>query len=67
MSKVTKFDNIFKYANPLMDIIDPNKCCTFRLYREHCINTNGVFIKDLTRIGRNMKDIIIVDVREFFN
>ena len=28
--------SLSKYANPLMDILDPNKYCTSRLFREHC-------------------------------
>lgn len=32
-----------------------------RLYREHCFNYMGSYIKDLSLIGRPMKDVIIVD------
>jgi RNA polymerase II subunit A small phosphatase-like protein len=31
------------------------------LYREDCTFWNGIFVKDLTRLGRRMEDIIIVD------
>ena len=32
-----------------------------RLYREHCIVRNNEFIKDISRIGRNIEKMIIVD------
>ncbi len=53
--------SISKYANPLLNIIDNKKYCLFRLFREHCTLINSTFIKDLSLLGRDMKDIIIVD------
>ena len=32
-----------------------------RLYREHCFSFQGSYIKDLSLLGRDMKDVIIVD------
>ena len=32
-----------------------------RLFREHCTYINGVFTKDMSKIGRDMKDAIILD------
>ena len=49
------------YASPLLDILDKGKNIQHRLYREHCTFINGVFIKDLKRLNRNLKDVIIVD------
>ena len=49
------------YSDPLMDILDPNKLCSYRLSREHCTFLNGIFVKDLTRLGRPIQDVIIVD------
>ena len=49
------------YASPLLDILDKEKNIQYRLYREHCTFVNGMFIKDLKRLNRNLKDIIIVD------
>ena len=28
--------SLSKYADPLMNILDPEKLCTDRLFREHC-------------------------------
>jgi RNA polymerase II subunit A small phosphatase-like protein len=53
--------SLSKYADPLMDQMDTNRFCTMRLYREHCTYINGVFTKDMSKIGRSMKDAIILD------
>mmetsp|Transcript_44799 Transcript_44799/g.59495 ORF Transcript_44799/g.59495 Transcript_44799/m.59495 type:complete len:178 (+) Transcript_44799:869-1402(+) len=53
--------SLSKYADPLMDKMDPQRYCTARLFREHCTFVNGVFVKDMAQIGRNMKDAVIID------
>lgn len=53
--------SLSKYANPLMDILDQNQVAPQRLFREHCTFHNGLFVKDMARLGRPMKDIIIID------
>jgi RNA polymerase II subunit A small phosphatase-like protein len=35
--------------------------CAYKLFREHCTFYNNAFVKDLTRLGRQMHDVIIVD------
>jgi len=49
------------YANPLVDTLDQDRLIPMRLYREHCFNYMGSYIKDLSLLGRPMKDVIIVD------
>ncbi|KAJ3309566.1 hypothetical protein HDV04_005949 [Boothiomyces sp. JEL0838] len=49
------------YANPVIDFIDTNKVITHRLFREHCIHHKGNYVKDLSLLGRELKDVIIVD------
>ena len=53
--------SISKYASPLLDIIDKDKNIKYRLFRDHCTYINGIFIKDLKRLNRNLEDVIIVD------
>jgi len=53
--------SISSYASPLLDILDKGKNIQHRLYREHCNFVNGMFIKDLKRLNRNMKDVIMID------
>jgi TFIIF-interacting CTD phosphatase-like protein len=45
-----------------MDKLDPLRLIPYRLFRQHCTMVNGGFVKDLTKLDRNMKDIIILDV-----
>lgn len=53
--------SLSKYADPLMDMMDPQNFCTARLFREHCTYMNNVFVKDLSLLGRPLKDSIIID------
>ena len=57
--------SLSQYANPLLDFLDKNKKCNFRLYREHCCSYNNgftnCFTKDLKKLDRDMKNLIIVD------
>ena len=49
------------YALPIINFIDKNKKCDFKLFREHCSSFNNGFIKDLKRLSRDLKNLIIVD------
>lgn len=53
--------SLSKYANPLLDIIDPERYISDRLFRQHCTFFNGSYVKDLSLLGRDLNDIIIVD------
>ena len=50
------------YADVLIDAIEEDKIYfDHRLYREHAVIIDNDFVKDLTRIGRPLDKIIIVD------
>ena len=51
-----------QYANPLLDRIDPHVHISGRLYRDSCALINGSYVKDLSRLGRDLSKVIIVDV-----
>lgn len=53
--------SLSKYAEPLVAQLDPEGYCAYKLFREHCTFYNNAFVKDLTRLGRSMTDVIIVD------
>jgi Dullard-like phosphatase family protein len=50
-----------KYANPVLDLLDIHRVVHFRLFREACVNYDGNFVKDLSRLGRELKNVIIID------
>ena len=52
---------IIQYADWAIDLIDPLKLIKFRLYRQHTLQVGPVYIKDLSKLGRDLKKIIIVD------
>ena len=49
------------YANWVLNSIDPNGLIKYRLFRNHAIHQKNIFIKDLSRLGRNLNKCIIVD------
>jgi len=53
--------SLSKYADPVTDLLDPNRVCRFRLFREHCVFHRGSYVKDLSRLGRPLHQTIIVD------
>jgi len=50
-----------EYAQTLVDKIDPDNCISASLYRESCTIYNRKYVKDLARLGRQMKDVILID------
>lgn len=49
------------YASPILDFLDENGVISHRLYRDSCRIVNGKLVKDLSRLGRDMKKVVIVD------
>lgn len=49
------------YANPVMDLLDPKRLVHGRLYREHCVLTSGCYVKDISKLGRDLKKTLIID------
>lgn len=49
------------YANPVMDLLDPHKLVQLRLYREHCVLVGGCYVKDIAKLGRDLRRTVIVD------
>jgi len=51
-----------EYANPVIDTLDKNGLIKHRLFRGNCVFYEEQFyVKDLSKLGRNMKDCIIID------
>jgi carboxy-terminal domain RNA polymerase II polypeptide A small phosphatase len=53
--------SLSKYAEPLYAKLDHNQVTSTLLYREHCTYHNGLFVKDMARLGRSLSDVIIID------
>ena len=50
------------YADGILDKIDPNKLyIKYRLYRQHTSISGISFVKDLTKLGRDLSKVIIID------
>jgi len=62
------------YADWILDVIDTKKCISHRLYRDHALTKGSHFLKvmsffififtfkkDLSKLGRDLKKIIIID------
>ena len=49
------------YADIVLNELDKNKVINYKLYRKHTEQINGIFIKDLSKIGRDLTKILIVD------
>ena len=49
------------YADLVIDGIDPDGVISDRLYRQHTVSVGNANIKDLDKIGRDLKHVIIVD------
>ena len=49
------------YADLVIEGIDPDGVVSYRLYRQHTINVGNVNIKDLDKLGRDIKRVIIID------
>ena len=51
-----------EYADAILNYLDPYRCYfDHRLYRGDCTVVNNYFIKDLRILGRNLRDVGIVD------
>lgn len=61
--EITIFTAAMKdYADGILNIIDKNKkWIKYRLYRSHTSISGLYFVKDLSKLGRDLKKVIIID------
>ncbi|XP_077071199.1 uncharacterized protein ctdsp1 isoform X1 [Siphateles boraxobius] len=53
--------SLAKYADPVSDLLDKWGAFRSRLFRESCVFHRGNYVKDLSRLGRDLNKVIIVD------
>ena len=55
-----------KYADPIINAIEKgNNYFACRLYREHCVLYKGLYVKDISLLGRDLDKIIIIDDKPY--
>ncbi|XP_016380540.1 CTD small phosphatase-like protein isoform X2 [Sinocyclocheilus rhinocerous] len=52
---------VHQYADPVADLLDQWGVFRVRLFRESCVFHRGNYVKDLSRLGRELRNVIIVD------
>uniref|UniRef100_A0A8C6PJ02 Mitochondrial import inner membrane translocase subunit TIM50 n=1 Tax=Nothobranchius furzeri TaxID=105023 RepID=A0A8C6PJ02_NOTFU len=50
-----------QYADPVADLLDQWGVFRARLFRESCVFHRGNYVKDLSRLGRELRKVIIID------
>lgn len=50
-----------QYADPVADLLDQWGVFRTRLFRESCVFHRGNYVKDLSRLGRELSKVIIID------
>lgn len=49
------------YADWILNDFDRQGYITHRLYRDNTKQKNGIYVKDLSKLGRDMAKILIID------
>ncbi|KAK3109987.1 hypothetical protein LTR53_016194 [Teratosphaeriaceae sp. CCFEE 6253] len=53
--------SVSKYGDPLLDQLDIHHVVHHRLFRESCYNHQGNYVKDLSMMGRDLRETLIID------
>lgn len=53
--------NLYSYADPILDRLDPNGYVSYRLYRAETKYEKGVHVKDLSSLNRDLSRIVVID------
>ncbi|KAM9230390.1 carboxy-terminal domain RNA polymerase II polypeptide A small phosphatase 2 isoform 1-T1 [Dugong dugon] len=53
--------SLAKYADPVTDLLDRRGVFRARLFRESCVFHQGCYVKDLSRLGRDLRKTLILD------
>jgi len=53
--------SLASYADPVIDFLDTTKTIRHRLYRDSCVFAEGLYLKDLSRLGRPLDQMVLID------
>lgn len=53
--------SLSKYADPVTDLLDKHNAFSARLFRESCVFHKGNYVKDLSKLGRDLSKVCIID------
>lgn len=53
--------NLISYADPILDRLDPTGSVSYRLYRAETHYKNGVHIKDISHLNRDLRNVVVID------
>lgn len=53
--------SLSKYADPVADLLDKHGAFHARLFREACVFHKGNYVKDLSKLGRDLNRVVIID------
>ncbi|EDV27007.1 uncharacterized protein TRIADDRAFT_15923, partial [Trichoplax adhaerens] len=53
--------SVSKYAEPVSKLLDKWNVFDNKLYRESCVYNRGFYVKDLSKLGRDLKSTVILD------
>ncbi|XP_028409041.1 carboxy-terminal domain RNA polymerase II polypeptide A small phosphatase 1-like [Dendronephthya gigantea] len=53
--------SLAKYADPVADLLDKHGTFVCRLFRDSCVFHRGNYVKDLSKLGRDLNNVVIID------
>ncbi|CRH02296.1 NLI interacting factor-like phosphatase, putative [Plasmodium relictum] len=53
--------SLSKYANAVIDKLDVDNVCAYRLFRESCSCWKNNYVKDIKKLGRDLNNVIVID------
>ena len=59
--------SLSKYADPVLDLLDKYDSVHYRLFREACTMHKGSYVKDLSRLGRELNTALIIDNSPYYS
>ena len=52
------------YADPILDRLDPHRMIQYRLYRDSTNYVNGKHVRDLSKLNRNLNQVLLITADE---